>query len=479
MNSSIESLFKDNPKRGRLHRVRQGAWIFDHSHIPIETPMLGELMTQFLAHDPSQRIEALFSGQMVNPSEGQAARHMELRSDDNPDVREMAEQFLAVADALHTGGLGLTDLIHIGIGGSDLGPRLVADALDHGQGQIQVHWLSTVDGRRLKRLLASLDPAKTGVVIASKSFSTEETLALAERVKSWLGDRFKAQAWAATANPSRAEAFGVSPDHILVFPSWTGGRFSLWSSVGVSAAALIGTEGFRALMAGARQADQSYRESAGRYDQSLAVWLALIIDYLRRGMDFTTLGMIAYEPRLALLGDYCQQLFMESLGKRLDLADEPIQRPTVPLIFGGRGTDLQHSIFQALHQGLDTHPLMLIGSLKDASSDEDLHRIQVAHLLAQRQAFARGRSDGRAFQQMPGNRPVAVLLTESLDAESLGFLLASLEHAVFTLSVLWGINAFDQWGVEEGKRLAGPLKKRLSVENPDIETLLDWGNEHH
>lgn len=475
MKPSIQSLFQSNPHRRRDHRVSEGGWVFDHSHVPLETPALRILMDRFLQRRPEQHIEALFEGQPVNRSEGQAARHMELRSSSNDEVKQMADRFLEVAQSLHSGRAGLSDLIHIGIGGSDLGPRLVADALDSADGKVTVHWLSTVDGRRLQQLLATLDPAQTGVVIASKSFSTEETLVLAERVRHWLGERFSGQAWAATANPERAQAFGIVDSHILSFPQWTGGRFSLWSSVGVSAAACIGVDAFRLLMEGAHQADQHYRFAQGHYEGSLAVWFALVVDHLRRGLDFKTLGIVAYEPRLALLGDYCQQLFMESLGKRLDVDDQPIDEPTVPLIFGGRGTDLQHSIFQALHQGIDTHPLLLVGALSDPAGDAELSRVQLAHLLAQRQAFAQGRADGQAFQKMPGNRPVSVLLTDAVTPERLGFLLASLEHAVFSLSVLWGINAFDQWGVEEGKRLAGPIKARLASENPDLETLLDWG----
>ncbi len=479
MNPTIVELFAKEPNRAREFRLCQGDWFYDFSHLPLSSSDKQALLDAFAKRDPKIAIEALFHGEPVNGSEAQPALHSRLRSAEDAEVLAQKNQFLALAERLYAGQSGLTDLIHLGIGGSDLGPRLVADALDEGESALAVHWLATADGRRLKRLMDTLDPETTGVVIASKSFSTEETLAQATHLKAWLGERFTDHAWAATANPERAMAFGVRGDHVLAFPQWTGGRFSLWSSVGVSAAALIGAHAFSELLEGAHEADQAYHQAPGDLYESLAVWIGLSIDHLRRGLNLTTLGVVAYEPRLALLGDYCQQLFMESLGKRVDAQHQPIDQPTIPLIFGGRGTDLQHSIFQALHQGLDTHPLLLVGTLQDPGSLSDCAHIQMAHLLAQRQAFARGREAGEAYQHMPGNRPVALLLTEQLTARRLGFLLASLEHAVYSLSILWGVNAFDQWGVEEGKRLAGPLRQRLENEQVTLTDVLDWDLNHH
>jgi glucose-6-phosphate isomerase len=251
----------------------------------------------------------------------------------------------------------------------------------------------------------------------------------------------------------------VPADHVLEFPSFVGGRYSLWSSVGVSAAARIGPDRFRRLLSGAERADHEFRQAGG--GRHLAAILALLMHFLRRELDLNTLGIVSYEPRLALLADHLQQVVMESLGKGVGLDDTPVDAPTAPLIYGGRGTDLQHSIFQALHQGVDTHPLLLVGSRRDRHAYPDWHQAQLAHLLAQARAFADGRSDGKAFQNMPGNRPVATLIVDELDSDKLGWLLASLEHAVYTLSVLWGINAFDQWGVQEGKRLAAEIRARL------------------
>lgn len=464
----VADLFHNDPERVQRFSCAGEGWTLDYSRIPLTAEGLARLRSLTGEKSLDDAVARLFGGAVVNPSENQPALHMALRAsraEDLPsgvDPGELAAQrdrFLDLAGEIHSGKRGLKDLIHIGIGGSDLGPRLVADALADGDSAIDVHWLSTLDGRRFERLCRQLDPATAGLVIASKSFSTEETLAQAIAARKWLGPDWSDRAWAATANAGRATDFGIRGDHVLPFPQWTGGRYSLWSSVGVSAAASIGPKRFRELLAGAERADQEFRH--GVDDSGLAVHLALISHYLRRDLDLDTLGVVSYEPRLALLADHLQQLVMESLGKGVDLQNRPLDAPTAPLIFGGRGTNLQHSIFQALHQGLDTHPLILVGSLRADHAYPDWQQRQLAHLLAQATAFSNGRFDGEPYQNMPGNRPIATLIVDELDAWKLGWLLATLEHAVYTLSVLWGINAFDQWGVEEGKRLAAEIRARL------------------
>lgn len=466
----VADLFEHDRHRGPSFSVLQQGWMLDYSRTPLDRTERDRLLDLPRRIKLREAFERLFDRAIVNPSEAQPALHMQLRAPD-PDRERLAErrQMLALAERLHSGQAGIKDLIHIGIGGSDLGPRLVADALDEGDGAVDVHWISTMDGRRLERLTGRLDPATTAVVIASKSFSTEETITQASAVRAWMGQGFHSRAWASTANVDRAVAFGLRPEHVLPFPVWTGGRYSLWSSVGVSAATVTGSKRFKDLLAGAAAADQAARQAPD--GSSLAVMLGLLIHYFRRELGLPTLGVVSYEPRLGLLGDYLQQLIMESLGKRVDLADQPVDQPTVPLVYGGRGTDLQHSIFQALHQGTDVHPLLLVGSLADEHGQPGFQRAQLAHLLAQAAALARGRHDGAPHRCLPGNRPVAVLLTERLTPRSLGFLLASFEHAVYALSVLWQINAFDQWGVEEGKRLAADIRRRLDARMPSLEEL--------
>lgn len=467
----VAELLSQDPLRLQRFAVADDQWQLSYALTPLAEQERIVLFDRLRRSALPERVSDLFAGKMVNPSERQPALHMMLRAlRPDPEVLAQRDRFLEVADQFHRSE-NITDLLHIGIGGSDLGPRLVADALEPDDARLRVHWLSTMDGRRFERLIRRLDPDRTAVVIASKSFSTEETLTQAGAVRDWLGDRFVQGAWASTAQAGRAVAFGVRAEQVLDFPGWTGGRFSLWSSVGVSAAARIGRTPFERLLAGARAADDAFQASPD--ENRLAVVLALIMHYLRRELGLPTLGFVSYEPRLALLGDYLQQLIMESLGKGVDLDDQPVEAATAPLIFGGRGTDLQHSIFQALHQGLDAHPLILVGTLEDDHAYPDWHRGQLAHLLAQAQAFARGRLDAPAHQQLPGNRPVSLLMAQRLTPEGLGYLLASFEHAVFVLSVLWRINPFDQWGVEEGKRLARGIRARLDQNMPTLGTLGD------
>jgi glucose-6-phosphate isomerase len=474
-NATVAQQFSADPQRGRHFSLRQGHWWLDYSRLRMNPDQRRGLFDLIASHALGESVQRLFDGAIVNPSEKQPALHMALRAaepgrfpgaDPERDLVHQRDRFLDLAGELHEGRRELTDLVHLGIGGSDLGPRLVADALTEADGRVRVHWLSTLDGRGLDHLLRRLDPRTTGVLIASKSFSTEETLTQALALRDWLGDRFGSQAWAATANHGRAVEFGVAADAVLPFPPWTGGRYSLWSSVGFSAAVEIGPARFRALLAGAAQADGDVLRAPD--ERSIAIMLALIMHYLRRVEDHNTLGVIAYDPRLGLLSDYLQQLVMESLGKGVDLADRPLDRPTSPLIFGGRGTDMQHSIFQALHQAPDTHPLLLVGSLADHHAWPQWHRVQFNHLLAQATAFARGRQSERGYQVMPGERPVSLLVTESLTPQALGWLLATFEHAVYALSVVWDINPFDQWGVEEGKRLAGRFR------DLDADSLDEW-----
>lgn len=456
---TIAELLDGDPLRAEHFGLSDGGWRLDYSRIPLSSEGRASLYGKLLQRAVPAAVHALFSGAIVNPSENRPARHMLLRAA-RPDAELAAQRrrFLDVAEQLRQSP-DIDDVLHIGIGGSDLGPRLVADALDDGELGPRVHWLSTLDGRRFERLTRQLDARRTAVIIASKSFTTEETLVQAQAARDWLGSGFAERAWACTAMPERAQAFGIAPERVLDFPAWTGGRFSLWSAVGVSAAVRLGAEVFERLLQGAHEADEALR--ARPEPARLAVMLALLMDFLRRDLDLPTLGFISYEPRLALLGDYLQQLIMESLGKGVDVEGRPLDAPSSPLIFGGRGTDLQHSIFQALHQGVHTHPLVLVASLNDSHAYPDWQRRQLAHALAQAQAFARGRQDVPAHQQLPGNRPVCLLLSERLSAESLGYLLASFEHAVYVLAVLWGINPFDQWGVEEGKRLAQGIYSRL------------------
>jgi len=480
----IRGLLRDETARTREMVVETARWRLDTSRTPLPLTAWRQFFTSSERAEFAHAVAELFGGGIVNPSENQPALHMAMRAavpndmlgtDDAALVAESRQRFSDIAGRLYRGDTPIRTILHAGIGGSDLGPRLVAQALDPGDSAVEVEWLTTMDARRIRRLLDRLEPETTALVVASKSFSTVETLTQAALIRDWLGDGAGQRMWAATSRPERAVEFGVPADAVLAFPGWIGGRFSLWSGVGLSAAARIGPDAWDGLLAGARQTDVQVLEDAGG---SPAYALARTLDALIRDFGFGTLGVVAYDPALRLLAEYLQQLVMESLGKSVDLDGNAVCRPTSPLVFGGAGTDLQHSLFQALHQGTTRHPLLLLGSVLTGEGPEAWQREQLSHLLGQASALVNGRRAEDAARELPGNNPVMLMLTPVVDPESTGELLATLEHAVYLLAVRWRINAFDQWGVEEGKRLAVEFRSALDGDQagPDatLAESIEW-----
>jgi len=480
----IRALLRDEPGRTSEMVCNSARWRFDASRTPLKLADWRAFFDASASSPLRQAANALFAGAIVNPSENQPALHMALRAAhpgamveaaDAAVIEDSRRRMLEIAGRMYRGETSIRTILHAGIGGSDLGPRLVADALDPGDSAVHVEWLATLDARRIGRLLDRLDPATTALVVASKSFSTSETLSQAALIREWLGAAGGERIWAATANAERARAFGIAESNILAFPGWTGGRFSLWSSVGMSAAARIGPDRWRRLLAGAEQADDLLTRDLLA---SPAYALARVLDRLIRGAGFNTLGVVSYDPALRLLAEYLQQLVMESLGKSVDLSGASTQAHTSPLVFGGAGTDLQHSLFQALHQGTVRHPLLLLGSVRCNEGPAEWSRDQLSHLLGQASALVNGRTAENRSRALPGNNPVLLLLAHAVDAEGVGELLANFEHAVYLLGVIWGINAFDQWGVEEGKRLAIEFRSALdgTGQSPDpaLEQTIEW-----
>ena len=411
-------------------------------------------------------LRALFEGEPVNASEGRPALHMALRDGAgggpvaaaaSAEARRARERMQALAAALADSPV--TDIVHVGIGGSDLGPRLAVDALrDFTAGRFRVHFLSNADGGVAARLLAGLDPAKTAGVLVSKSFGTRETLLNGEALRDWMGG--SERLYAVSANIEKARAFGIGEERVLPMWDWVGGRYSLWSAVGFSILLALGGDNFGRLLAGAAMMDAHVRDTV--LAENLAVWHALTAVWNRNALGLPTLAVLPYDPRLALLPAHLQQLVMESLGKsvRNDGSTAPVA--TSPVIWGGTGTDVQHSFFQALHQGRDIVPAEFIGVARPAHGHDDSHRLLLANLLAQAEAFANGADPGEPHRRHPGGRPSTLLLLDALTPEALGALLALYEHSVYLQACLWGINAFDQWGVELGKRIADGLQSQLA-----------------
>ena len=434
--------------------------------------------------------DAMFAGETINTTEGCAVLHTALRAPRgqgpfSDQVHGVLEAMLAYAEAVRdTAASGIRHVVNIGIGGSDLGPQMVVPALDaFAHPGLTLHFVSNVDGHDIMRVLRRLQPADTLFIVASKTFTTQETMANAQAARDWFlaGGRMKesqiAQHFVATTTNAEAAArFGISTT--FGFWDWVGGRYSLWSAIGLPIALAIGAEHFRALLAGAHAMDRHF-ESAP-LERNLPALLGLLDVWYRNFHGFTSRCIAPYHQGLARLPAYLQQLEMESNGKRVDLAGTPLALATSPVVWGEPGTNGQHAYFQMLHQGSDVIPVEFIAVRTPAHALADQHRKLLANCLAQSQALMLGKTREEALTEaavtagktvdamtlashrsFPGNRPSTTLVLDALTPRALGALVAMYEHRVFTSGALWGINSFDQWGVELGKALASELLPRL------------------
>jgi glucose-6-phosphate isomerase len=467
--TAIAQLIAADPRRPQELAFRVGPLYASFARQHYDRAALDALFGIAEAADLTSAVRRLFDGHLVNVTEGRAALHTALRSDLSAvvHVREASAQaraaralMAAMVDELHASGV--TDVVSIGIGGSDLGPRLVADALSDGDGgaRLRVHFVSNVDGNAVRRTLAKLDPARTAAILISKTFGTQETLLNGTVVRDWLQNDNRV--YAVSANVQRAADFGIDERRILPMWDWVGGRYSLWSAVGFPIALAIGMEGFERLLAGA--ADMDAHVLATPLRDNVAVWHALTAIWNRNAMHAGAQAVLPYDERLRLLPNYLQQLVMESLGKSARLDGEAMVGHTVPVWWGGAGTDTQHSFFQALHQGTQIVPADFIGVIRADHAHESNHAALLANLLAQTEAFANGQASDDPHRAYAGNRPSTLLLLDAMTPESLGALIALYEHSVYLQSVLWGINAFDQFGVELGKQVANKLLPALQGE---------------
>lgn len=465
----LSSLVAADPARARDWALRVGPIYANFARQKVDREAWAALRSLADARGFPAALRALFDGETVNRSEGRAALHSALRGStgrgeavaaarrDAAAARVGMRRWVADLDAS-----SVTDIVNIGIGGSDLGPRLAVEALrEADRRRFRLHFLSNVDGHAVTQLLRGLDPARTAAIMVSKTFGTQETLLNGLAVREWMGrsDRL----YAVSANVSRAQAFGIAPERVLPMWDWVGGRYSLWSAVGVTLALALGMDGFEAMLDGAGEMDAHV--AAAPMESNLAARHALLAVWNRNALGFGAQAILPYDDRLAKLPAYLQQLVMESLGKSVTHEGAATHCSTVPVIWGGAGTDSQHSFFQALHQGTDTVPADFIGVARAAHAHAANHRALHANLLAQTEAFANGESHDDPQKSYPGDRPSTLILLDELTPRSFGALLAMYEHSVYLQSVCWGINAFDQWGVELGKRLATQLLPALGDED--------------
>ena len=489
---TLTELFRRDPRRVEKYSARfelgsegQGGILFDWS----KTHLTDELLADFEAlADAAGFAEArrkLFAGDIVNPTENRAAEHSALRGvGKEASVEEAAalrERMKLLVAAIHEGARGeVNHLIHIGSGGSALGPALAVDALARDLSRVDVHVVSNIDGVALEEAFAACDPATTLIAVASKTFTTIETMTNAESALAWLRDNGVTDAHgrviALTAYPEKAVEWGVDETRVLPFAESVGGRYSIWSSIGFPVALAIGWEDFEAMLAGAAAIDAHFRDTSGRANLCLRAAFADQLYARLKGAE--TRAVFAYDERLRLFPSYLQQLEMESNGKRVTADGSPADGPTAPITWGGVGTDAQHAVFQLLHQGTHLVPVDFIASVAPGDAlDPAHHRILLQNCFAQGAALMAGKPSDESdrfgpARAYPGDRPSATILVDDLDAATLGALIAFHEHRTFANAVLMGINPFDQFGVELGKEIAKKIDKGGEGFDSSTEALL-------
>jgi glucose-6-phosphate isomerase len=503
--AAIRPLFAADPDRFTRFSRQAGDVLLDFSKTALSDEVLAALLALAEARDVAGFRARLFAGAAVNATEGRAALHMALRAapedqfrvgadDIMPEVLSVRARMETFTRAVHEGRIltakhqRFTDVLNIGIGGSDLGPAMVARALWTPEAPLRGHYLANVDGHAWAEMQAKLDPTRTLVLVASKTFATQETMANAALARDWLraalGEAGAAQHMAAlSTNLAATSIFGIPPERVFGFRDWVGGRFSLWSAIGLSLALTLGWDAFARLLTGARVMDQHFRDAP--LAENLPVLLALVEVWHVNGLGFPSRAVLPYDERLARLPAHLQQVEMESLGKRVAVSGAPLQRASGPIVFGEPGTNAQHSFMQLLHQGTTPVPVDFILVARPDHAHTDSHRKLLANGLAQAEALLMGKDAAAVTAEMrsagvneaeiarllphrifPGDRPSVTLLLPRLDAFTLGQLVALYEHKVATLGALWGINPFDQFGVELGKQLANVILPELSTGAP-------------
>ena len=480
---SISDLFKTEPDRMDTFAMREGPLRADFSKQSISASARSSLLSLAAACNLDEWRAKLFAGDTVNTSENRAVLHMALRGVGGSktvqkDVADMGKKTAEFADKIRKDGK-FKAVVHIGIGGSDLGPRLVADAFEAaGDRVIDLRFAENVDGASINDALDGLDPKTTLVVVVSKSFSTQETRMNAEAAREWLtqslGKKAGAHFIAVTANRTGAEAFDIPSDQIFDFWDWVGGRYSVWSAVGLSLQIAFGPKAFTEFLKGAKRMDEHFRDQP--LDENLPVMMAMTGIWNRNILGYTSLAVIPYARRIRKLAAFLQQLEMESNGKSATREGKDAGL-TCPIIWGDEGTNGQHAFFQWLHQGTPGAPVDFVAVLKDHSNRPDHHAALLANCFAQSEALMLGKAEYKVREALsgvddidadeinvlapqktfPGNRPSTTITLDALTPFALGHLIALYEHKVFVQGVIWNVNSFDQWGVELGKVLASTI----------------------
>lgn len=475
-NMQIPDLFKDDLARTKTFTINHENIEFDFSKNKLTEQTLGLLVHLAKESNLDEKRAQLFGGMAINATERRPALHIALRGSCSPDleingknVKDEVDQALAKMESFTNkirSEKKISHIVNIGIGGSDFGPYMVCKALRHlASPDLQTYFLSNIDPAHAAHYLKHIDPEKTLFIVASKSFTTQETQTNAATIKKWLADEhgitdISRNFCAVTNNQKAAIEFGIADDMIFTMPEWVGGRFSLWSSVGLSIALSVGFDNFKELLNGAQSADQHFLNEP--LERNIPALMGLIGIWYRNFWDYRCYGVLPYSQNLSQFPQYIQQLDMESNGKSVDLQGNPLNYKTAPVILGGVGSNAQHTFFQLLHQGSDIIPCDFIACKTPVYNLGDHHDKLIANVIGQTQALMNGQKNGsQPHRNFEGNRPSNIIWLESLTPYNLGMLLAFYEHKTFVQGAIWNINSFDQFGVELGKSLAEKVLKKM------------------
>ena len=463
--TSLRDLFASEPDRLARLSLDDAGLHFDFSKTHLSRAAIDAFLDLGESTGLAARRDAMFAGGIVNPSEGRAAEHGAERGEGAPESVARSGAFHArmrtLIDAIEAEAFGpVRHILHVGIGGSALGPKLLVDALGRDAGRYDTAIVSNVDGAALEEAVKDFDPHTTLLAIASKTFTTSETMLNARSAITWMAENGVDDPYgrvvALTASPDKAIEFGVDETRILPFSETVGGRYSLWSSIGFPAALALGWDAFESLLEGAAAMDRHFRLAP--FDRNAPVLAAFVDRYYANIRKAETRAVFAYDERLRLLPDYLQQLEMESNGKSIRLDGSPSPRATAAITWGGVGTDAQHAVFQLLHQGTHLVPVEFVAVAEPGDTlDPAHHRQLLVNCFAQGAALMAGRPADDPNRAYPGDRPSTTIVAERLDPRTLGALIAFYEHRVFANAALLGINPFDQFGVELGKEMAKAL----------------------
>lgn len=517
-NTTMQELFQTDSSRVEKFNLKWNDFLLDYSKNRINQETMNLLIELANQVGLKEAIESYFEGERINQTENRAVLHTALRAKEsaviNVDGQNIIPEVFAVKNKIKVftnevisghrkgfSGKAFTDIVNIGIGGSDLGPAMAVEALQFYQNHLNIHFVSNVDGDHVNEIIKKINPETTLFVIVSKTFTTQETLTNSETIKKWFLQSAKQEDVAkhfvaVSTNLDKVTEFGINPDNVFPMWDWVGGRFSLWSAVGLSISLAIGFQNYDALLSGANEMDEHFKST--RFEENIPVTLALLSVWYNNFFGAESEALIPYTQYLQKLAPYLQQGTMESNGKSVGRDGQPVNYQTGTIIWGEPGTNSQHAFFQLIHQGTKLIPTDFIGFVQPLHGDHHHHDKLMSNFFAQTEALMHGKTETQVqtelnkqglspaqasallpFKVFEGNKPTNTLLIKKLTPKSLGSLIAMYEHKIFVQGVVWNIFSFDQWGVELGKQLANTILDEIntkSIKNHDSSTsfLLDY-----